>query len=75
MTKTHRTLVLLLTLLTSVCLGQESKTPRVAYNIPPELVNFKKTQSRLQVVNAKEFGFDERRWQSDPSRIIYHGGK
>mgnify|MGYP003847557997 FL=1 len=72
--KAYKRLVVL-ALLTSVCLGQESKTPKGTYSIPPELVNFKKTQSRLQVVNAKEFGFDEQRWQSDPSRIIYHGGK
>ena len=72
--KAYKTLVVF-ALLTSVCLGQESKTPKGTYSIPPELVNFKKTQSRLQVVNAKEFGFDEQRWQSDPSRIIYHGGK
>jgi hypothetical protein len=52
-----------------------SRAEKGTYSIPPELVNFKKTQSRLQVVNAKEFGFDENRWQSDPSRIIYHGGK
>jgi len=52
-----------------------SRAKKGTYSIPPELVNFKKTQSRLKVVNAKEFGFDERGWQSDPSRIIYHGGK
>jgi len=45
------------------------------YSIPPELDNFKKTQSPLKLVNAEAFGFDPDTWQSDPSRIIYHGGK
>jgi len=52
-----------------------SRAKKGTHSIPAELVNFKKTQSRLQVINAKEFGFDEKGWQSDPSRIIYHGGK
>jgi len=45
------------------------------YKIPPELKNFRKTQSPLKLVNAKAFGFDPKTWQSDPSRVIYHRGK
>ena len=35
--KAYKTLVVL-ALLTSVCLGQESKTPQVTYNIPPDML-------------------------------------
>ena len=45
------------------------------YRIPPELDNFKKTQSPLKLVNGEAFGFEPKDWQSDPSRVIYHGGK
>lgn len=46
-----------------------------SYAVPPELRLLKKTQSPFIISNAKEFGFDEAIWQSDPSRIIFHGGK
>ncbi len=35
--KAYRTLIIF-TLITSVCLGQESKTPQVTYNIPPDML-------------------------------------
>ena len=43
--------------------------------IPPELGNFRKTRSPLNLTNAESFGFDLEGWQSDPSRVIYHDGK
>ena len=46
------------------------------YTIPPELKNFRVMSSTpLQISNAEEAGYDIKKWQSDPSRIIYHDGK
>ena len=46
------------------------------YNVPPELKNFRLLSSTpIKLANAKVLGHDLRQWQSDPSRIIYHGGK
>lgn len=55
--------------------GIYSLAKKGTYRIPPELDHFKKTRSPLKLVNAEAFGFDPKVWQSDPSRIIYHGGK
>ena len=46
------------------------------YSVPPELKSFRVMSSTpLQISNAEEAGYDIHKWQSDPSRIIYHDGK
>ena len=46
------------------------------YNVPPELKHFRILSSTpLQISNTEEVGYDIRNWQSDPSRIICHGGR
>jgi len=57
-----------------------SRASPLSVTIPPELKDFwKKTTTSSRgfrwIVNAAEFGLDPMDWQSDPSRIIYHGGK
>ena len=66
--------------------AEEQKTPpkdsiysRAAegtYTVPPELKDFRVLSSTpIQIGNAKEAAYDITKWQGDPSRIIYHGGK
>ena len=46
------------------------------YTVPPELKNFRlRSSTPLQIANAEAAGYDLTKWQSDPSRIIYHDGK
>jgi len=46
------------------------------YNVPPELKNFRLVSSTpMKLANAKAVGHDPGKWQSDPSRIIFHGDK
>jgi len=57
-----------------------SRASPLSVAIPPELKDFwKKTTTSSRgfrwIVNAAEFGLDPKDWQSDPSRIIYQGGK
>jgi len=44
--------------------------------VPPELKDFRLLSSTpIKLANAKAVGHDPRKWQSDPSRVIFHGGK
>ncbi len=53
-----------------------SRAVEGTYDVPPELKNFRLLSSEpLKLDNAKAVGFDLKKWQSDPSRIIYHHGK
>jgi len=47
-----------------------------ACEVPPELKNFRLLSSTpITLANAKAIGHDPRKWQSDPSRVIFHDGK
>ena len=47
-----------------------------SYNVPPELKDFQLLRSTpMKIDNAEQAGYDPKKWQSDPSRIIYHDGK
>jgi len=53
-----------------------SRAAEGTYNVPPELKDFRLLSSTpLRIANADAAGYDLKRWQSDPSRIIYHDGK
>ena len=46
------------------------------YEVPPALKNFRLLSSTpIRLGNAKAVGHDPHTWQSDPSRVIFHGGK
>jgi len=48
------------------------------YTLPAELhdMKVKKIRKPLQIINAREFGIEPKSlWQSDPSRVLYHGGR
>ncbi len=58
--------------------GIHSRAAEGTYTIPPELKRIRKTQTSSTlswIVNPADVGLDINNWQSDPSRIIYHGGK
>ena len=58
--------------------GIYSRAPAGRISIPAELDNFKKTTTSTDfrwLVNSEDFGFKTEDWQSDPTRIIYYGGK
>jgi hypothetical protein len=55
-----------------------SRAEKGSFSIPPELKKIKKTHTSKEmdwIVNKKEFGFDHKNWQSDPSRVIYYHGR
>ena len=46
------------------------------YTVPLELGHFRVVSSTpLKLDNAEAAGYDPKKWQSDPSRIIHHDGK
>ena len=58
--------------------GIYSRAPAGSISVPAELVNFKKTTTSTDfrwLVNSEDIGFKLVDWQSDPTRIIYYGGK
>ena len=58
--------------------GIHSRAAAGACTIPPELRHIRKTRTSSNlswIVNPEAVGLDINNWQSDPSRIIYHGGK
>ncbi len=58
--------------------GIHSRARDGSVTIPPELRRIRKvrTSSNMDwIVNPENVGLDRTNWQSDPSRIIYHGGK
>ena len=58
--------------------GIYSRAPESTYTIPHELYHLKKHGTSTEytwLTNADAIGFDTKGWQSDPSRIIYHGGR
>ena len=58
--------------------GIYSRAAEGAYTIPPELKSIRKTRTSSNlswIVNPETVGLDINNWQSDPSQIIYHGGK
>jgi len=58
--------------------GIYSRAAEGTYAIPPELKSIRKTRTSSNlswIVNPEAVGLDINNWQSDPSRIVYHGGK
>ena len=48
------------------------------YTVPPELKSIRKTRTSGNlswITNPEDVNLSLGNWQSDPSRIIYHGGK
>ena len=58
--------------------GIYSRAAAGTVTIPPELKRIRKTRTTSNmswIVNPKDVDLNPKNWQSDPSRIIYHGGK
>jgi hypothetical protein len=58
--------------------GIYSRAAEGTYTIPPELRTISKTRTTKNlswIVNPQAVGLSLKNWQSDPSGIIYHGGR
>ena len=58
--------------------GIYSRAVEGSVTIPAELRNIRKTRTSSElswIVNPEDVNLSLKNWQSDPSQIIYHGGK